>query len=520
MANNKKLIIIKISGASLKSEKDIIDIDFLNELARQIKEIYKSFRVAIVLGGGNIWRGNIASEIKMERYKADQMGMLATVMNSLALQSALKNVNIKANIFSTIEMEKIADNYVIRHLNDSLERDEVAILSCGTGRPYFTTDTGIAVSAAELQASYILMGKNNVDGVYDSDPNKNPNAKFFKHLTYSKAINDELKVMDSTAAAICKLTNIKTIVFKINEPNGIVNALNLKSRFTLISEDENDYDNLDFLISQDSKTDNNINLNNDYTDEEVEKFLEEEAPIFSKMTDEDILAVEKFLSQGQLNNSNNTESNIENTTVEKDFATEFFTWEKQENKTTSSENNFDGKNLDDLFQDQTTELHANTIEPTIEPLSFDNQETEINEDESIGSLLDRLNENSEETLLMGQMEEQFEQQGSIYENDVLDSENEATANLDEFVQNIEDSAYDVNNIINKVDDELTSQESYNQSESLNLNLDLDNKEAMDDFITNINFYIEEVENIKNNIIKENIEKTDEIKRQIEKKDFE
>lgn len=236
--NNKKLIVLKISGASLKgSNNEIIDIDFLNEIARQIKVLSCDYKMAIVLGGGNIWRGNIAKNIKMERYKADQMGMLATVMNSLALQSALSNVDVKAKIFSTIEMEKIADSYIIRNLKSSLENGEIAILSCGTGRPYFTTDTGIAVSAAELGASYILMGKNNVDGVYDSDPNINPNAVFYEKLNYTKAIEDGLGVMDVTAATICRQCNIKTIVFRINKENGIIDALNKKSKFTLISED-------------------------------------------------------------------------------------------------------------------------------------------------------------------------------------------------------------------------------------------------------------------------------------------
>lgn len=245
---NKELVILKISGASLKGKNDIIDLDFLREIGRQIKVLSNNYKVAIVLGGGNIWRGNIAKEIGMQRYKADQMGMLATVMNSLALQSLLTNINVKSRIFSTIEMEKIADSYIIRNLEESLNNNEIAILSCGTGRPYFTTDTGVAVSAAELGASYIMMGKNNVDGVYDSDPNKNPNAKFYKHLTYSKAIELGLEVMDITAATICKQSNIKTIVFKMNEKNGILNAFENKSKFTLVSENEKDLEAFKFGI--------------------------------------------------------------------------------------------------------------------------------------------------------------------------------------------------------------------------------------------------------------------------------
>lgn len=246
MNNKKELIILKISGASLKAENDIIDIEFLNEIARQIKELSLFYKIAIVLGGGNIWRGAIANKIGMQRYKADQMGMLATVMNSLALESTLNNIGVKSKIFSTIEMEKIADSYVIRNLEFSLNNNYIAILSCGTGRPYFTTDTGIAVSAAELGATYVMMGKNNVDGVYDSDPNINKNAKFYEHLTYTKAIEDELGVMDITAASIFKQCNVKTIVFKINEYNAIIDTLNKKSKFTLISENINDLKTLKF----------------------------------------------------------------------------------------------------------------------------------------------------------------------------------------------------------------------------------------------------------------------------------
>lgn len=264
---NKELVILKISGASLKGKNDIIDLNFLNEIGRQIKVLSNIYNVAIVLGGGNIWRGNIAKEIGMQRYKADQMGMLATVMNSLALQSVLTNINVKSRIFSTIEMEKIADSYIIRNLETSLNNNEVAILSCGTGRPYFTTDTGVAVSAAELGATYIMMGKNNVDGVYDSDPNKNPKARFYHHLTYSKAIEMGLEVMDITAASICKQSNIKTIVFRINEYNGIINAFLNKSKFTLVSEDINDLNVFKFgfknMKNNSEKNDNNWDNNID-----------------------------------------------------------------------------------------------------------------------------------------------------------------------------------------------------------------------------------------------------------------
>lgn len=232
--NNKETILLKISGASLKGKDDIIDFDFIKNLAEQIKIISQKFKVAIVLGGGNIWRGKNASGVVLKRYKSDQIGMLATMMNSLAVESIFNSYGVKTKIYSTVEMEKIADSYVIRNLLNSLDNNEVIILACGTGRPYFTTDTGTAVSAAEINASFILMGKNNVDGVYSKDPNVYSDAVFYPHLTYERALQENLEVMDSSAVSICKENKIKTIVFKINEPNSIINALTMKSKRTII----------------------------------------------------------------------------------------------------------------------------------------------------------------------------------------------------------------------------------------------------------------------------------------------
>lgn len=232
----KNLIIIKISGESLKGNSNFIDVHFVNHICEQIKEVNQKYSVAIVLGGGNIYRGANSIDMKMERYKRDQIGMLVTVMNSLVFQSAFLNIGVESKIFSTIEMNKIADEYIIRNIKTSFAKNHVVFFACGTGRPFFTTDTGIAVSAAELEAKYILMGKNNVDGVYDSDPNINKNAKFYPHLTYTKMINDELKVMDITAASICKQNKIESIIFQINKKNAIIDVLNNKIKHTLISE--------------------------------------------------------------------------------------------------------------------------------------------------------------------------------------------------------------------------------------------------------------------------------------------
>lgn len=232
--NKKETLLLKISGASLKGKDDIIDFDFIKNIAKQIKLISEKFKIAIVLGGGNIWRGKNSSGINIERYKADQMGMLATMINSLAMESVFKLHDIKAKIYSTVDMEKIANNYIIRDLLESLENNEVIILACGTGRPYFTTDTGTAVSAAEIKANFILMGKNNVDGVYSKDPHIYSDAVFYPKLTYEKALSENLEVMDASAVSICKEHGIKTIVFKINEPNSIINALVMKSKRTII----------------------------------------------------------------------------------------------------------------------------------------------------------------------------------------------------------------------------------------------------------------------------------------------
>lgn len=475
MSSEKKLVIIKISGASLKGNNDVIDLNFLNDIARQIKIISESYNVAIVLGGGNIWRGKIADEINMERYKADQMGMLATVMNSLALQSSLHNLNCKANIFSTIEMEKIADNYIIRNIKESLQKDEIAILACGTGRPYFSTDTGIAVSAAELNASYILMGKNNVDGVYDKDPNVFSGARFFEHLTYSKAINDELKVMDSTAAAICKEIKIKTIVFKINEPNGILDTLNLKTRFTLISEDENDVHNLGFL-----KTRNDDSLHIEYTDEEVEKFLEEEIPTFGKISDEEAKLVDNFLEEiEQIKKIENEQ--------QKDFVNEFYSW-----KESSKQINNILEKVEKTLQDIETDIESKIVEnnqtndwyikneiPRLDNIDFQEKSVFMDYDES-------LNTNNENIF-------NFSEPPTNLNSDILFTTNLSSNNIDQTTNQTLDLL------------EKTIFEEYVVNESKKI------PNKYEKFINNLDFYINEINKIKEEIVEENRNKTNKIR---------
>lgn len=230
----KKTIMLKLSGASLKDKNSNISFEFLNHLAQQIKVLINHYNVAIVLGGGNIWRGNFVEESKMDRYQADYMGMLATVMNSVALQSVLKNNNIKCKVFSKIEMPKVADDYLIRNVLDELNNGTVTILAGGTGNPFFTTDTGSAIAAIEIKADAILMGKNDVCGVYSDDPKKNPDAIFYDQLTFDDLIVKNLKVMDAAAISLCKEYKIQIIVFKINEENSIINTLKRQNKFTII----------------------------------------------------------------------------------------------------------------------------------------------------------------------------------------------------------------------------------------------------------------------------------------------
>lgn len=234
--NQKTTIMLKLSGASLNhnDEKNTISFNILNDIANQVKVLTKHFNVAIVLGGGNIWRGAIADKINMDRAQADYMGMLATVINSIAFESALKNIGVDAKVFSKIEMEKVCDTYYLRNVRDYLNQGGVAILAAGTGMPYFSTDTGSAITAVEIDAKYILMGKNNVDGVYSDDPMKNPDAVFYDELSYDEVISQDLKVMDVTAIALCKEYKTKIIVFNINEENSIIDALNKKNKFTII----------------------------------------------------------------------------------------------------------------------------------------------------------------------------------------------------------------------------------------------------------------------------------------------
>ena len=221
-----KRILLKLSGESLMGEKQYgIDEKRLAEYAAQIKEIHElGIQIGIVIGGGNIFRGLSGANKGFDRVKGDQMGMLATVINSLALQDALENLEVPTRVQTAIEMRQIAEPYIRRRAIRHMEKARVVIFAAGTGNPYFSTDTTAALRAAEIEADAILMAKKGVDGVYDSDPAVNPDAKKFDELPYIEVIKRHLSVMDSTAISLCMDNNIPIVVFNIDEPGNILRA--------------------------------------------------------------------------------------------------------------------------------------------------------------------------------------------------------------------------------------------------------------------------------------------------------
>ncbi|HOA97151.1 UMP kinase [Acetivibrio saccincola] len=230
-----KRVILKISGEALAGDnKHGIDTDTINEISNRIEKIYKmGVEVAIVVGGGNFWRGR--SGVGMDRTTADYMGMLATVINALGLQDALESKGIPTRVQTAIEMRQIAEPYIRRKAVRHLEKKRVVIFACGTGNPFFSTDTTAALRAAEIDAEVILLAKK-VDAVYDSDPNINPNAKKFDRLSYLDILNKELGVMDSTAASLCKDNDIPIIVFGLDNPENIVKAVLGENIGTIINK--------------------------------------------------------------------------------------------------------------------------------------------------------------------------------------------------------------------------------------------------------------------------------------------
>lgn len=218
-----KRVVLKLSGEALAGEIGYgIDSNVISSFAGQIKEVVElGVEVAVVVGGGNIWRGISGSARGIDRATADYMGMLATVMNSLALQDALENIDVPTRVQTSIEMRQVAEPYIRRRAIRHLEKKRVVIFAAGIGAPFFSTDTTAALRAAEIEAEVILMAKNNVDGVYSADPSKDPTATKYERLTYLEILNKGLGVMDSTASSLCMDNDIPLIVFNISEEGNI-----------------------------------------------------------------------------------------------------------------------------------------------------------------------------------------------------------------------------------------------------------------------------------------------------------
>ncbi len=220
-----KRVLLKLSGEALAGENGTgIDIKTLGGICDKVKEVAElGVQVSIVVGGGNFWRGRRNGE-QMEKTTADYMGMLATTMNALALQDALEARGMYTRVQTAIEMREIAEPYIKRKAAKHLERGRIVIFACGTGNPYFTTDTAAALRAAETEADVILLGKN-IDGVYSADPRLDPTAIKYDEISYAEVLNKDLKVMDSTATALCKDNNIPLQVFGIADPENIVRVV-------------------------------------------------------------------------------------------------------------------------------------------------------------------------------------------------------------------------------------------------------------------------------------------------------
>ncbi len=220
-------VVLKLSGEALAGAQGYgIDPNTISSIANQIKEVVEmGVQMAVVVGGGNIWRGMAGSAKGIDRATADYLGMLATVMNSLALQDSLEKVGVPTRVQTSIEMRQVAEPYIRRRAIRHLEKGRVVIFAAGTGNPFFSTDTTAALRAAEIEADVILMAKNNVDGVYSADPSRDPHAVKYETLTYLDMLNQGLGVMDSTASTLCMDNNIPLIVFNICTEGNIRRAV-------------------------------------------------------------------------------------------------------------------------------------------------------------------------------------------------------------------------------------------------------------------------------------------------------
>ena len=228
-----KRVIIKLSGEALAGEKGFgIDESMLEYIVEQIKKVREeNVEVGIIIGGGNFWRGRQA--LNMEKSAADHMGMLATVMNSIALQDALEAHGIPTRVQTALTITRVAEPYILRKALHHFEKGRIVIFACGMGNPFFSTDTGAALRAAEINAEVLLLAKN-VDGIYDSDPKTNPNAKKFDELSYLDVIQKGLHAMDTTAISLCMENKIPIIAFALKEKDSIVRVVNGERIGTII----------------------------------------------------------------------------------------------------------------------------------------------------------------------------------------------------------------------------------------------------------------------------------------------
>jgi uridylate kinase len=235
-----KRILLKLSGEALMGERQYgIDPAVLDLIARQITDVLNlGVQVAVVVGGGNIYRGTEASQQGMERATADYAGMLATIINALALQNALEKTGVTVRTQSAINVQAVAEPYIRRRAIRHLEKGRVVLFAAGTGNPYMTTDTAAALRAIEIGAEVVLMAKNRVDGVYEADPRQVPGARRFQTLEYIEAINRRLEVMDSTALSLCMENALPIIVFDLSAPDSIVRAVQGEKIGTLVGSQE------------------------------------------------------------------------------------------------------------------------------------------------------------------------------------------------------------------------------------------------------------------------------------------
>ena len=232
-----KRIVLKLSGEALAgSAKTGIDNEVIKSIAKRVKTITEmGVEVGIVVGGGNFWRGR--DSLNIQRVTSDYMGMLGTVMNALALQDALEKMDVLTRVQTSIEMRAVAEPYIRRRAIRQLEKKMVVIFAAGTGNPYFSTDTTAALRAAEINAEAILLAKKGVDGIYDSDPKQNKDAKKVEKLSYLDILSKNLKIMDATATSLCMDNNIPLVVFGIDDPDNIVRVVEGEKIGTIVKED-------------------------------------------------------------------------------------------------------------------------------------------------------------------------------------------------------------------------------------------------------------------------------------------